>query len=118
MRMAIGLPKELRNKTHNEPKNPYVLPRNFATVTCHKCGALGHNMRSCKGKITAYRAIPKDGNKVKKAKATNTNTKTKTKAKTKTKTKTKSKKTTIVTQIGSSSQGPPLTQLTQEYTLD
>lgn len=97
-----------------------MLPRNFATVTCHKCGALCHDMRSCKGKIITYRVIPKGGNKAKKEKTTNTKTKTKTKAKTKTKTKTKSKKTmsTIVTEIGSSSQGPPLTQPTQEYTLD
>lgn len=33
-----------------------------------KYGELGHNMRSCKGKITIHRVIPKGGNK--KAKTT------------------------------------------------
>ncbi|XP_058742388.1 uncharacterized protein LOC131614867 [Vicia villosa] len=65
MRRAIGCPKKMRNKDNDEPRLKHVLPRKLATVTCHKCGGMGHNKRSCKGKTTADRAIPKGGNKKK-----------------------------------------------------
>ncbi|XP_058745795.1 uncharacterized protein LOC131618634 [Vicia villosa] len=65
MRRAIGRPKKMRNKANDEPRLKHVLPRKLATVTCHKCGGMGHNKRSCKGKTAADRAIPKGGNKKK-----------------------------------------------------
>ncbi|CAK8532062.1 unnamed protein product [Lathyrus sativus] len=65
LRRAIGRPKKLRNKVSDEPRNPHVLPRKLTTVSCHKCGAMGHNKRSCKGKMAAERVIPKGGNKKK-----------------------------------------------------
>lgn len=68
MRKAIGLPKKLRNKSNNKPKNPHVLEKKLATVTCHRCGAMGHNKQSYKGKSVADRVIPKGGNKNKKSK--------------------------------------------------
>ncbi|KAI5433056.1 hypothetical protein KIW84_020373 [Lathyrus oleraceus] len=40
MRKAIGLPKKLRNKSNNKPKNPHVLEKKLATVTCYRCGAM------------------------------------------------------------------------------
>ncbi|XP_058776608.1 uncharacterized protein LOC131650925 [Vicia villosa] len=93
MRRAIGRPKNMRNKSNDEPKNPHVLPRKFATVTCHKCGATGHNKRSCKGKRAAERAIPKGGNsKGGQGKKSKTNQ----------------------VEIGNSSQAPPSTQPSQE----
>ncbi|XP_058753081.1 uncharacterized protein LOC131626266 [Vicia villosa] len=63
MRRAIGRPKKMRNKVSDEPRNPHVLPGKLTTVTCHKCGGMGHNKRSCKGKRGADIAIPKGGNK-------------------------------------------------------
>ncbi|CAL5198383.1 unnamed protein product [Lathyrus oleraceus] len=48
--------------------NPHVLSRRLATITCKKCGEMGHNKRSCKGKRETEREIPKGGNKVKKEK--------------------------------------------------
>ncbi|XP_058764491.1 uncharacterized protein LOC131637941 [Vicia villosa] len=93
MRKAIGRPKKQRNKTNDEPRNPHILPRRFSTVTSPKCGAMGHNKRSCKGKSDADRAIPKGGNKPKKA----------AKAK---KVKTKEKQI----EIGQGSQAPQPTQ--------
>ncbi|XP_058725212.1 uncharacterized protein LOC131596548 [Vicia villosa] len=65
MRRAIGRPKKMRNKANDEPRLKHVLPRKLATVTCHKCGGMGHNKRSCKGKTAADRAIPKGVNKKK-----------------------------------------------------
>ncbi|CAL5197349.1 unnamed protein product [Lathyrus oleraceus] len=53
---------------NDEPRNPHILPMRFSTVTCVKYGAMGHNKRSCKGKMTDDRAIPKGGNKSKKTK--------------------------------------------------
>ncbi|XP_058727746.1 uncharacterized protein LOC131599386 [Vicia villosa] len=96
MRRAIGRPKKMRNKTSDEPKNPFVLPKKFGTVTCNKCGQAGHNKRSCKGKRAADRQIPKGGNKAKKAKTTN-------KAK-----KSKGKEKPV--EIGQGSQAPQPTQ--------
>ncbi|XP_058773528.1 uncharacterized protein LOC131647680 isoform X2 [Vicia villosa] len=96
MRRAIGRPKKMRNKTADEPKNPYVLSKKFATVTCNKCGQAGHNKRTCKGKRAADRQIPKGGNKAKKAKTTK-------KAK-----KTKDKQNHV--EIGQGSQAPQPTQ--------
>src|ERR1051325_5854126 len=80
MRREIGRPKKMRNKSNDKPRNPHVLQRTLATVTCKKYGALGHNKRSYKGKRVADRAIPVSGNK---------NAKTSTKAKEKTSTKAK-----------------------------
>ncbi|XP_058776681.1 uncharacterized protein LOC131651009 [Vicia villosa] len=97
MRRAIGRSKKMRNKINDEPRNPHVLPRKLPTVTCHKCGAMGHNMRTCKGKRAADRAIPKGGNN-KKAKCG----------------KTKKKSTsTNASEVGNSSQAPQPTQPSQ-----
>lgn len=71
----------MKNKTNYESRNPFVMHRNFSTVTCLKCGGLSHNMRSCNGKRDADKAIPKGGNKAKKENTTNTKTKTKIKTK-------------------------------------
>ncbi|CAL5205285.1 unnamed protein product [Lathyrus oleraceus] len=70
MRRVIDHPKNMCNKVNDEPRNPYVLPRKLSIVTCHMCGAMGHNKRSCKGKRVADRVIPKGGN-TKKIKDTN-----------------------------------------------
>ncbi|KAI5423401.1 hypothetical protein KIW84_046383 [Lathyrus oleraceus] len=68
MRKAIGWPKQQRNKTYDEPRNPHILPMKFSTVTYAKYDAMRHNKRSCKGKKAIDRAIPKYSNKPKKAK--------------------------------------------------
>ncbi|KAI5448188.1 hypothetical protein KIW84_015563 [Lathyrus oleraceus] len=68
MRRAIGRPKKHRNKTNDEPRNFHILPMRFPTVTCAKCGPMGHNKRSYKGKKATDREILKDCNKSKKAK--------------------------------------------------
>lgn len=36
MRRAIGRPKKVRNKTSDEPRNPYILSRRVSTITCKK----------------------------------------------------------------------------------
>lgn len=54
------------NKINNEPITPHVLLRKLATVTCHRCGVMGHNKQSCKGKRAVDRAIPKGGNQTNK----------------------------------------------------
>ncbi|CAL5194481.1 unnamed protein product [Lathyrus oleraceus] len=90
MRRVIGHSKMMKNKTNYKPKNPHVLPMKLATITYHKCEAMGHNMRTCKEKIAADRIIPKGGNNTKNSKTT--------------KGKKKSNKT--ATKIGTSSQEP------------
>ena len=66
-RRAPGRPKKLRRKNNDEPKSSSGLKkRNQETVRCKRCGVLGHNKRTCKGKTTADRIIPVGGNKVKK----------------------------------------------------
>lgn len=67
MRREIGRPRKMRNKTNDKSRNPYIMPRRFANVTCKKYGQVGHNKRSCKGKRVADRIIPK-GDNTKKAK--------------------------------------------------
>lgn len=62
MKMVIGHPKKMWNKVNDEPKNPYVLPRNLRITTCHKYEAMRDNKRSYKGKIVIEIAIPKGGN--------------------------------------------------------
>ncbi|XP_058782950.1 uncharacterized protein LOC131657557 [Vicia villosa] len=141
MRRAIGRPKKMRNKSNDEPRNPNVLPRTLSTVSCRKCGAVGHNIRSCKGKRAADRSIPVGGNKKEKTKgaakgkgaskgaaktkgaskgaaktkgASKGATKGKGAAKAKAKTKGATKAKTNEPDIASSSQGPPATQPTQE----
>lgn len=102
MRRETGRPKKLRNKTNDRPRNPHVLPRKLATVTCHGCGAMEHNKWSCKENRVVDRAILKDGNKNKKSKhnpAENNNN--------------KSKKNSEI-ENESSSQVPTPTQPTQE----
>ncbi|XP_045797177.1 uncharacterized protein LOC123891368 isoform X2 [Trifolium pratense] len=61
VRRAPGRPKKLRRKANDEPRGSKK--RNQNTVTCTRCKTLGHNKRSCKGKTTADRMIPKGGNK-------------------------------------------------------
>lgn len=63
MRKAISRPKKMRNKVNDEIRNPYMLPIKLTIIICHKCEAIRHNKRSCKGKRAADRAIPKGGNK-------------------------------------------------------
>lgn len=63
MRRSIGRPKKNRNKSSDEPRYQNTLPRNLQTVTCKKCGIMGHNVRTCKGKRAAERTIPKGGSK-------------------------------------------------------
>lgn len=70
LRMTVGCPKKMRKKTHDEPKNPHVLPRNLTTVTCHKCGSMGHNMRTFKGNRETNWDMPKGDNNTKKSKNT------------------------------------------------
>lgn len=53
---------------NDEPRDPHILPRRFSTVIFAKCGAMGHNKRSCKCKRAADRTIPNGGNKSKKTK--------------------------------------------------
>lgn len=97
MRREIGRPKKIRNKVNDEPRNPHVLPRKMPSVTCHKCGVMGHNMRTCKGKRAANRAIPKGGNNKKEKGG-----------------KTKKKNTsTNSTEVGNSSQAPQPNQPSQ-----
>ncbi|XP_058742148.1 uncharacterized protein LOC131614601 [Vicia villosa] len=134
MRRAIGRPKKMRNKSNDEPRNPNVLPRTLSTVSCRKCGAVGHSIRSCKGKRAADRSIPVGGNKkaktikakgkatakVKDAKSKGEAaakvkaTRSKGKATTKVKATKAAKTKTNASEIASSSQGPPATQPTQE----
>lgn len=68
MRIAVGCSKNLRIKTNCDPRSPHVLPKNLATVTCHKCGVMGHNMRRYKEKRDADRVRPKGGNNIKNTK--------------------------------------------------
>ncbi|XP_058752673.1 uncharacterized protein LOC131625861 [Vicia villosa] len=70
MRRAIGRPKKNRNKANDEPRSTNTLPRTLQTVKCKKCGNMGHNKRTCKGKRAADRSIPKGGNKKAKKKET------------------------------------------------
>lgn len=90
----------MRNKTNDEFKNPHVLPRKLATITCHKCGSVGYNMRAYKGKTKSYTSMPKGGNNTKKPKTRKGNGKNK-----------KSKSATQPTQeVRSCSQGPQATK--------
>lgn len=63
MRKSIGRPKKNRNKANDESRNRNILPRSLQTVECKKCGSFGYNKRTCKGKRTVERVIPKGGNK-------------------------------------------------------
>lgn len=53
--------KKMRNNANDEPRNSHVLPRKLTTVTCHKCGSMTHNKRSCTRNRVADKAIPKGG---------------------------------------------------------
>ncbi|CAK8538466.1 unnamed protein product [Lathyrus sativus] len=68
MRRAPGRPKKKRNKANDEPSSSNVLPRHSSIVKCKSCGNFEHNSRTCKGKTTANRQLPKGGNKAKKQK--------------------------------------------------
>lgn len=96
MRRTVKGSKKLRNNINDVSRNPHVLSRKFNRVTCHKCGAMGHSIKSCKGKRVADKVIPKDRNKTEKTKTIN---KEKKIAKTKT-----------TTEIRISSQAPHPTQ--------
>ena len=64
MKRALGRPKKARNKKNDEfTKKPY-LPRQSRSAVCKNGKAIGHNRRTCKGKTSADRTIPKGGNKV------------------------------------------------------
>ncbi|KAL5153941.1 hypothetical protein HKD37_19G053406 [Glycine soja] len=63
MKRALGRPKKARNKKNDEfTKKPY-LPRQSRSAVCKNGKAIGHNRRTCKGKTSADRTIPKGGNK-------------------------------------------------------
>ena len=68
MRRVVGCSKNLRIKISCDPRNPHVLPIKLTTITCHKCGVMGHNMRRYKEKRDADRVRPKGGNNTKKTK--------------------------------------------------
>lgn len=68
MTRAVGCSKNLRIKTNYDPRNPHVLPKKLVTVTCHKCGVMGHNMRRYKEKRYADKVRSKGGNNNKKTK--------------------------------------------------
>lgn len=70
MRRAPGRPKKKRNRANDEPTPSNVLPRNLTTVKCKRCGTLGHNSRTCKGKTVADRKLAKGSNKAKKQRNT------------------------------------------------
>lgn len=72
IRRVIGRPKKKRNKANDEPSSTNVLPRNLTIVKCKSCGILGHNSRTCKGKIVADRQLAKNSNKAKKQRKTST----------------------------------------------
>ncbi|CAK8544972.1 unnamed protein product [Lathyrus sativus] len=103
LRRAIDRPKKLRNKVNDEPRIPHVLPRKLTTVSCHKCGTMRHNKRSCKGKMATERVILKGGNK----KKGNTS---KDGKRQKLETNDGKKIKTAVTEIGNSSQAPQPSQ--------
>ncbi|KAH1246930.1 hypothetical protein GmHk_06G016924 [Glycine max] len=63
MRRALGRPNKARNKRNDESTNRFKLPRQSKLVVCKKCGKIDHNKRTCKGKTTTDRNIPKGGNK-------------------------------------------------------
>ncbi|KAH1221087.1 hypothetical protein GmHk_12G034584 [Glycine max] len=63
MRSTPKRPKKARNKGNDELKNNFKLPRQSKSIVCKKCGKLDHNKRTCKGKTTVDRNIPKRGNK-------------------------------------------------------
>lgn len=60
MRRAIRRPNKTRNKSNDEPKNSHVLPRKLETVTCKKCGPMGHNKRTCKENRAADRSCQRE----------------------------------------------------------
>ena len=64
MRREPRRPKKVRNKSNDEPKTNFKLPRQSKLVVCKKCGKIDHNKRTCKGKTTTDRNIPKGGNNV------------------------------------------------------
>jgi len=64
MRRAPGRPKKARNKKNDEFTKRSNLARQAKSVVCKKCRKIGHNKRTCKGKTSTDRSIPKGGNKV------------------------------------------------------
>ncbi|KAH1188951.1 hypothetical protein GmHk_20G056826 [Glycine max] len=63
MRRAPGRPKKARNKKNDEFTKRSNLARQAKLVVCKKCRKIGHKKRTCKGKTSADRSIPKGGNK-------------------------------------------------------
>ncbi|KAK8954692.1 hypothetical protein KSP39_PZI001628 [Platanthera zijinensis] len=46
-RKAPGRPKKRRNKDYNEERSQTKMSRQYGTITCSKCGIVGHNKKSC-----------------------------------------------------------------------
>jgi hypothetical protein len=63
VKRAPRRPKKLRKKSNDEPKSSRM-KRDQHTVRCSRCGIVGHNLTSCKGKTAADRMLAKGGNKV------------------------------------------------------
>ena len=61
MRRALGRPKKTRNKSNDEPKTNFKLPRQSKSVVCKKCGKVGHYKRTCKGKTIIAWTFQKGG---------------------------------------------------------
>ena len=64
MRRAPERPKKERNKRNDESTKRSNLARQWKSIVCKKCRKIGHNKRTCKGKTSIDRSIPKGGNKV------------------------------------------------------
>lgn len=68
MRRVISRPKKNRNKENDESRNTNTFLINLQTMKYKKCGNMGHNKQTCKGKRDAEREISKGGNKETKTK--------------------------------------------------
>jgi len=47
VRAAPGMPKKLRRRGPDEPRNPHCMRKGGVSMRCSKCRAVGHNTRTC-----------------------------------------------------------------------